>query len=143
LYHRSSSAGGPDDVAAQRALGHHLAETGRPGTVSPGPAPGYHRVRFAVRGQPLVSILIPSACHPVRIADRETFYLTHCAASLRRSCDYGAYEILLIHNRPVPAWLAADLGRLEVRAVPYDGPFNWSVAMNRGAAAARETTCCS
>jgi hypothetical protein len=56
--------------------------------------------------------------------------------SIRRHSRYPNYEVLLLHDGEVPLALASELPRLGVRAVPYPGPFNWSKAMNVGAAAA-------
>src|SRR5262249_11385104 len=104
LYHRRQIV--TSDEAARRALQSHLAETGKPGAVLPGPAPGYHNVRFVVRDRPRISILIPSACRPVTVRGRNTFWIAHCAESIRRQSTYSPYEVLLIHNQDIPTALA-------------------------------------
>ena len=82
LYHRHA----PADAsvrAEEAALRSHLERTDRLGAVEPGATAGLHRVRFTVRGEPTVSIIIPSACKPVRIRDEKTFYLLNCLESAR------------------------------------------------------------
>jgi GT2 family glycosyltransferase len=125
--------------ACRRALESHLADTGRAARVEPGTAPGVHRVRFALTERPRVSILIPSACRPVSLAGDTPYYALRCVESIRRLTTYDNYEILLLHNSPVPSDLAAELRRLDVTASAYDRPFNWSAVMNLGAQRAEGT----
>lgn len=70
-------------AAAQRALMDHLKQLNRAGTVEDGPAPGFHRVRFAVAGQPKVRVII--APGPRR---------AQCVESIRAKSTYGNYEIV-------------------------------------------------
>ena len=49
------------EATARRALESYLECVGRPGTVERGSAVGLHRVRYAIQGDPKVSIVIPSA----------------------------------------------------------------------------------
>jgi GT2 family glycosyltransferase len=125
--------------AGRRALESHLADTGRAGRVEPGLAPGVQRVRFALTERPRVSIIIPSACRPARLGGETSYYALHCIESIRRLTTYDNYEILLLHNSPLPPDLAADLRRLDVTPCPYDRPFNWSAVMNLGAERAEGT----
>jgi GT2 family glycosyltransferase len=125
--------------ACRRALESHLADTGRAGRVEPGGAPGVHRVRFTLTERPRVSILIPSACRPTRVGGDTTYYALRCADSIRRLTTYDNYEILLLHNSPLPPDLAAELRRLDVTPSAYDRPFNWSAVMNLGAERAEGT----
>jgi GT2 family glycosyltransferase len=123
--------------AGRRALQSYLDETGRQARVEPGKLPGLHRVRFALKGRPKVSIVIPSACREVTVAGKPGFLVEQCARSIRERSSYDAYEILLVHRHdelPVP--LRDRLGVKGVRCVGYEGPFNWSTASNLGAAAA-------
>jgi GT2 family glycosyltransferase/SAM-dependent methyltransferase len=122
--------------ACRRALESHLVDTGRAGWVEEGPWLGIHRVRFALTARPRVSILIPSACRPTSLGGEPTYYALRCAESIRRLTTYDNYEILLLHNAPLPADLAAQLQRLRVTTSAYDRPFNWSAVMNLAAARA-------
>ena len=75
--------------AGQRALEEHLARMGQQGAVSQLPHFGFYRVKYAVEGEPLVSILIPNKDQaPV---------LRRCLASIQKS-TYQNYEIIIIEN---------------------------------------------
>jgi GT2 family glycosyltransferase/SAM-dependent methyltransferase len=121
--------------AARRALEAHLSETGRRGRVEPGPFPCMFRIRYALRGRPKVSVIIPSACRPVIAGGEETYYAARCAESIRRRTTYENYEVVLLHQGEVPGPLARQLARGGVGSVAYTGPFNWSRVNNLGARA--------
>jgi GT2 family glycosyltransferase/SAM-dependent methyltransferase len=121
--------------ASRRALQSYLDATGRNATVEAGALPGLHRVRFDLAGRPKISIIIPSACRPM--GGRDDFLVLTCVRSIRQLSTYENYEVLLVHrDDEFPAQLRGSLRQLGIRTVSYEGPFNWSVAMNRGAAAA-------
>jgi GT2 family glycosyltransferase len=138
LYHRrkSSSSSGPADEAARRAIQNHLNQTGQTATVVAGPAPGLHQTRFALRGDPTVSIVIASACRRVRVRGERTYYLLKCLESIKKT-TWSRYEIVVLHGRQVPAPIASELKHAEIVHAAYESPFNWSEAMNRGAALAQ------
>jgi GT2 family glycosyltransferase/SAM-dependent methyltransferase len=121
--------------AARRALEYHLAETGRPGRVEPGPIPCTFRVRYHIRGNPRLSIVIPSACRPLPGAAAGGWYVTRCVESIRRRSTYGNYEILVVDGGAIDPRLARELDRAGVRRLTYDGPVNLAAKMNRGARA--------
>jgi len=131
-------------VAGQRALQEHLQRTGQAGTVEPGALLGLHRVRLAVQGTPRVSIIIPSACRPLerRAEPRkrpvgETYHILHCVDSIRRKSTYAHCEVLLVHHpEAISTDLGAALDQLGVARLEREGTFNWSAAMNLGAATA-------
>jgi glycosyltransferase involved in cell wall biosynthesis len=123
--------------AGRRALQDYLERTGRPGIVQRGALPGLHRVRYRILGRPKVSIIIASACRPVGVNGSATYHVLRCVESIRRKSTYANYEILLVHHEDdLTPELWATLDRLGVVCLPYDEPFNWSTAMNRGATAA-------
>ncbi len=133
LYHRRAERGPADEEAARAALRSHLVRTGREGVVEPGPAPGLHRVRFAIRGAPTVSIVVASACRAVRIRGERTFYLHKCLQSVARR----GLEIIVLHGPGVPTELGRRLEEWGAVQAAYATPFNWARAMNQGAALAR------
>jgi GT2 family glycosyltransferase len=136
LYHRHRPAADPAEQAAtQRALQRHLADTGVRGRVEP-QGPGLFRVRFALRGRPKVSIVIPTAGRGVVKGGARTTYLAACLASIRGRTTYDNYEILAVLGEDFPAELARELRRWDVVPVVYRGPLNIAAKMNRGAAAA-------
>jgi GT2 family glycosyltransferase len=145
LYHwrmlPGSTAAGSDakpqaHEAARRALQNHLIETGRDGTVEPGPVPGFHRARFTIRGAPRVSIIIPTAYRAARIRGETTTFVANCVESIRRRSTYPHYEILILDNDAPPAACARRLCDFDAVRIPYTEPFNFAATVNLGAARA-------
>jgi GT2 family glycosyltransferase len=138
LYHRrKSTATEPSGESAGRALRDYLASTGQSATVQNGGAAGVHRVRFALAGNPLVSIVIPSASRPATIRGRQSWFVLECVSSIRRLSTYKNVEIIVLDNNDMPAELAAALEPLEVRRIPFIGEFNLTRKINLGASQAR------
>ncbi len=92
--HKESTADNPMSKAyayeaGKRAIEGHLARVGASGKVSQLPHFGFYRVRYAVLGTPLVSILIPNK--------DQADVLRRCIASIQKS-TYQNYEIILVEN---------------------------------------------
>ncbi|MFN4244303.1 MAG: glycosyltransferase family 2 protein [Tepidisphaerales bacterium] len=147
LYHwrvtAGSTAGGADakptaHLRARAAIADHLREQGRPADVTDGPATGYHRVRFHVRGQPRVGVVIPSACRRLRLGDRDDFWARRCVASLRERASWPHLDVVVVSPPDLPTDIAEQLDRelqpLGARRIAYRLPFNFSQACNAGAA---------
>ncbi|MCU0292139.1 MAG: glycosyltransferase [Thermoanaerobaculaceae bacterium] len=75
--------------AGRRAIADALARRGVAGSVESLSERGPYRVRFALRGRPLVSIVISS---------RDPKMLAACTDLLRRKTTYDRYEILVATN---------------------------------------------
>jgi glycosyltransferase involved in cell wall biosynthesis len=135
LYHRRDGRAESDGEGARAAIRDRVAETGHEGKAAAGPRPGLQRVRFAVCGAPAVSIIIPSACRPVRVRGERTYYLVKCLESVQKS-TWRVREVIVPHGPRVPPALAARLDTWGVRRFPYETPFNWARAMNQAAALA-------
>ena len=140
--HPMSTAGNPASKAyafeaGRRALEAHYKRVGIQAQVENTEMLGRYRTRFALLGQPLVSILIPSKDH---IADLMT-----CLTSIVEKTTYASYEIVIIENNSeqreteafyrdlesgkIPEY--ADLVRSErLRIVRYPGSFNYSAIHN-------------
>jgi O-antigen biosynthesis protein len=122
---------------AERALKEHLKSTNRPGRVVPGPSDGFHRIRFDIKGNPLVSIVIPSACREIELHGRKTWFVLECVASIRRLSTYKNIEIVVLDNNDMSDALSDALAPYDVRKVPYTEPFNLARKMNTGGYAAK------
>ncbi len=136
LYHRrvgTHSPDGPLFPALAQALTDHLQETGRAGVVEPVPDRSGHRVRFHVVGNPLVSIVIPTA-FARRRGKEDRVLVVDCVRSIRTSTSWKQYEIIVVASRALPADAASELARFGVTIVPFPQPFNFAAAINRGAA---------
>jgi GT2 family glycosyltransferase len=149
LYHwrtiPSSTAAGGDAKPeaydrARAALQSYLGLVDRPGTVEPGPSQGFHRVRYAIKGSPRVSLVIPSACREVTLHERRTWFVLECVSSIRRLSTYGNLEVIVVDNHDMSDELADKLKPLDVIRRHYTDPgtgrFNLARKLNEGAAAA-------
>lgn len=123
--------------AARRSLETHLTETGQTGRIESGAMQGLFRVRFAITGTPLVSIIIPTASSKATIRDCSTYLLANCLATLRRISTYANVEIIVIDNGDMPDELRREIAPYDVRLLSFEGPLNLSAKLNQGAAAAR------
>lgn len=133
--HEASSSGGAGAkpyaaAAAQRALTEHLARTGRAGEVCGGLFPSTYRVKWAIEGEPKVSILIPSKDH--------TDDLEKCLYSIYRKTEWDNYEVIVIENNSAEAETFAYYQQaqrrydgLRVVRYPHKG-FNFSAINNFG-----------
>jgi GT2 family glycosyltransferase len=91
--------------------------------------PGHHRIHYAMRGQPLVSIIIPSKNNgPV---------LSRCIDTIRQNSSYRHFEIVLLDNGSSEAGTLDYLETLanapDIKMVRHDAPFNYSGLNNLGA----------
>ncbi|GEP03548.1 glycosyltransferase family 2 protein [Methylobacterium oxalidis] len=143
LYHwRTLPSSLASDMAAKphahesvrRLKEEALTRRGLPGTVEPVAAmPGQFRVNYHPRGNPTVSIVIPSKDNPAM--------LRRCVDSILGRSSYRAVEIVVIDNGSTqrPALKALDeLRKLDPVTVLSDpSPFNYSAINNLGASRAR------
>ncbi len=100
LYHwRVSSASVASDPGAKpytvkagiKAVSEHLNRIGLCGTVESSPFhPNFYRLRYTIKGEPLISILIPSCNH--------TDDLDKCIKSIENLSTYRNFEIIVIEN---------------------------------------------
>lgn len=93
--HKASTADNPASKmyafeAGKRAIEAHLARTGVEGTVSHTADLGFYRVSYPVKGEPLVSVIIPNK------DEKET--LESCINALKKHTTYRNFEIIIIEN---------------------------------------------
>ncbi len=110
------------DEAETQALRSHLKRQKIAAEVLPNNYPDTFRVRYAVQGQPLVSIIIPTR--------DQVASLQRCISSIRDKTTYPNYEILIADdNGQLPetlAWFAALEADPDFRGevVRWDKPSN-------------------
>ncbi|MDR0274715.1 MAG: glycosyltransferase family 2 protein [Burkholderiaceae bacterium] len=140
LYHGRAAArrsagfkASPEAIGAgRRAQAAALARRGLAGTVEELPQlPGRCRIKYAVRGQPLVSIIIPSKNNaPI---------LERCIGTIQQNSSYRNFEIVLLDNgsseTATLAYLKTLAGAPDIKMVRHDAPFNYSELNNLGARA--------
>ena len=87
------------------------------------------RIRYALTGHPLVSILIPNKDH--------TEDLRRCIESITDRTSYDNYEIIVIENNSVTDEIKEYYETLKmhprIKVVSYEGEFNYSAVNNFGA----------
>ncbi|MFA6222555.1 MAG: glycosyltransferase [Desulfomonilaceae bacterium] len=119
----------------QEVLRNALTSLKQPGEVTPLEIPGTYRVKRRIKGLPLVSIIIPTACSD---PDENLF---PCFRTIIHRTSYSNYEIIIMdnsHGKMTRQGIKETVpvsGKLRV--VEYGDRFNYSVIMNRGAAEAR------
>lgn len=117
------------DTAARRALQEACARRGIEATVESGLIPSLFRIKRAIQGEPLVSIVIPFRDRPE--------LLERCLSSIRARTSYKRYELVLVDNgssQPqTRALLEREQAQPSVKVVRVDEPFNFSRLNNRGA----------
>ncbi|MGI6096131.1 MAG: glycosyltransferase family 2 protein [Lachnospiraceae bacterium] len=131
--HQASTADNPLSKmyafdAGQRAIEAHLRRMGEEGTVSKLPDLGFYRVKYPVKGSPLVSIIIPNR------DEKET--LQTCLESIFEKTSYEHYEIIIVENNSTSPEIFAYYEELKkrgnVRVVVWDQAFNYSAINNYG-----------
>ena len=128
LYHRRSR-GAPraSEDAVQDALRRRRTE----GRAEPLSSPGRLLVHLRPRGDPFVSILIPSRDAPGLLGP--------CLSSITAKTEGARYEILVIDNgsREDETFALYDRWKRRLgsgfRVISRPGPFNFSALVNRGA----------
>jgi O-antigen biosynthesis protein len=131
LYHRdaTSPAASPEcDETEHRAVEAALARRGLAARVT-AIAPRRRRVRYALAGAPLVSIVVPTR-------DRVDLLRT-CLTSIAARSTYRSFEVLVVDNGSSDPETIRYLRELPAphRVLSHEGPFNWSAINN---AAVRE-----
>ncbi|HET7489580.1 MAG TPA: glycosyltransferase family 2 protein [Acidimicrobiales bacterium] len=112
--------------AARRALADALVRRDRPGRVEPGLLPASYRVRYEVRGRPLVSILIPTR--------DKVEMLRRCVGSVLERSTYRCFEFVLVDNQSTdPDTLGYLASGFPGRVVRYPHRFNYARMMNLAA----------
>lgn len=135
--HKASTADNPASKmyafeAGKRAIEAHLKRTETEGEVSHTPDLGFYRVKYPVKGEPMVSILIPNK------DEKDT--LEACIRSIREKTTYKNYEIIIIENNSKEEEIFSyynELAKDGVRILHWEKEFNYSAINNFGAAHAK------
>ena len=107
--------------AAKKALREALTRRGLAGSVSDSFG-GRYRVRYSIRGTPLVSIIIPTR-------DRVDL-LKRCIESIESHTSYRNHEIVIVDNSSADPATRAYLDSSKHTIVKFDEPFNFSKINN-------------
>jgi len=127
LYHRRAAV---DDLASpngdkrrarestRQALADALERRGYEGSVEEGLLPERFRARFGIRGEPKVSVIIPTRDN--------VSYLKRCVESVERLTTYRNYELLIVDNDSRKPAMLDYLASIPHQVVPFREPFNYS-----------------
>ncbi len=134
--HKASTADNPASKmyafdAGKRAIEAHLKRCMEPGTVSHTKDLGFYKVKYPVKGSPLVSIIIPNK--------DESETLAQCLESIERS-SYQNYEIIIVENNSEKEETFAYYEKIQsdrIRIVFWPDEFNYSAINNFGASEAK------
>lgn len=102
--------------------------------------PFVRRVRYAVDGEPLVSIVIPTRGGAAEIAGAYRVLVVEAIRGIVERSTYTNVEFVVVADEETPDDVIAELEQIcgeRLRLVLWDAPFNFSAKMNRGAVAAR------
>lgn len=135
LYHwRTHSSSTSDNPASKkyafeagkRAIEGNLSRTGCPGEVLYTQDYGFYRVKYPVKGTPLLSVIIPNK------DEKET--LKACLDSFFAKVSYPNYEILIVENNSssdeIFEYYRSLTGNKRIRFLRYRHPFNYSAINN-------------
>ncbi len=117
--------------AGVRAVKKQLEQLGLEGQVEPvGPGLTIYRTRYAIKGTPKISILIPNYEHIEE--------LRNCLDSIFDKTTWPNYELVIVENNSRSQELFHYYERVQqehtnVRVVTWEGTFNYSAVNNYGA----------
>ena len=114
--------------AAKKAIGEHLKRVGLEGEALDSKVPSMYRLKYAIKGEPLISIIIPNMDH------RED--LQRCIDSILRLTTYPNWEIIIVENNSKEEGTFRYYDMLKkdprIKIVKWKGKFNYSAINNFG-----------
>ncbi|MEM8547081.1 MAG: glycosyltransferase, partial [Pseudomonadota bacterium] len=113
--------------AGRKALAAAIQRRGLAATAQSGAWPGTYRVRYAIKGEPLVSIIVPFRDKPE--------LLDQCLVSILERSTWKNFEIIGVNNgseqpetrTAMTNWATRDD---RIRFVDFDAPFNYAAINN-------------
>ncbi len=124
--------------AAIKALGGRVERKNGKAKVSNSPFAGCFYVRYEVKDEPLVSIVIPSAGRDAEVKGHKTDLLAECIESIVKKSSYRNFEIIVVDNGDLREKTLKHVRRLAKEFVHYREPvFNVAKKMNLGARVAK------
>lgn len=142
LCHRRipSGDGESDPAAERRVIEDHLERTRFPATVERSDDAPVWCLRPALREEPLVSIVIPTACRSRIVHGAPMNLIANCVEQLVTRSTYRNYEIVCVAGDELDEYTRSvlrDSAGERLRFVPNPGRFNFARAINLGAIHAR------
>ena len=119
-------------VSAARAVAEHIDRVGLAGTVANADT-GIQQIQPALRDEPLVSIVIPTAGTSKLVHGIQKVLLLNCISSVMERSTYTNVEFIVVADsamNPVIRHQLAALGAPRLRIVDYPRAFNFSDKVN-------------
>ncbi len=115
--------------AAHKALEDHFERMGLSATVTDSTVPSTYRIRYDIKGEPLVSIIIPNK--------DEVETLDTCIRSIFDKSTYKNFEIIIVENNSTGKLTFRYYDQLQeqydnVRVITWEDAFNYSAINNFG-----------
>ncbi len=122
--------------AGRKAVEEHCGRTGIDAVVEFAvPSASIFRVRRKVRGNPLVSIVIPTRGSSAMVWGHERLFLTELIKGVLEKSTYDNLEFVVVYDLDTPEAAMKELAERcgpRLVAVPFDEPFNFSTKVNLG-----------
>lgn len=132
--HIDSTAESPESKlyafeSGKKAIEDHYSRVGIKAKVFHGPFYGLYRTKYEIKGNPLISIIIPNKDH---IDDLEK-----CIYSIESKSKYRNFEFIIVENNSTQTetfeyYKKLELSNPKVKVVYYKGDFNYSSINNYG-----------
>jgi GT2 family glycosyltransferase len=123
--------------AGTRAVQAHCERIGMQATVSRDEVDaGVYHLEPALREEPLVSIVIPTAGQVREVRYEPVVLANNCVRSIVERSTYENYEIVCVVDASTPKNVHHELEEIageRLRIVPFERPFNFSAKINVGA----------
>ncbi len=132
----STTAKNMSDTPAKRALEDYVKRNHLQAEVLVDPMTSYHRMKYKIIGEPLVSILIPTNGKVAKTESGELNLLKNCLESVWGKTTYQNYEIIVAHNGNLTLettfWIQQQIKshRMKILEYKYEEPFNFAHKMN-------------
>ena len=147
LYHwrmlETSAAGGGEAAkpwafeAGKRAVQAHCDRIGFQAEVQrDAEDPGVLHLEPRLREEPSVSIVIPTAAQVRDVRFEPVVLVVNCVRGIVERSSYDNYEIVCVVGEAVPQKVRDELHEIagdRLRLVDFNGPFNFSEKINKGA----------
>lgn len=134
---RDGGPDGADDAAA--VVRRIVADRGEEAVVTAVDR-RHRRIDYAVRGEPMVSIIIPTRGSSGSVAGRDRVFVTEAVRSVVEQSTWPSYEIVVVADDPTPQAVIDELRLIageRLVLVRWSEEFDFSAKMNRGAVLAR------
>jgi O-antigen biosynthesis protein len=125
--------------AGLRAVQAHCDRVGIDAVVEPLKIPGTHRVRRAVKGEPLVSIIIPTGGTAKRVWGANRVLVLEVVRSILEKSTYQNFEVVVVADATMPLTVVSQIEELlgsRLKMVWFQQPFHFSRKCNLGASQA-------